>query len=447
MHMTFFKKPLFLLSLAAFSLYTTGCGDDKIDHEPKECDEGDILQNGECVPDNTNTETCEDTCTGDNETCDETTNACVCTDGFERDAESGDCVEGTSNAVIKQCVATNITNYTLSGSQLGVIDLETLTIKEDLADINEDAGIVAAGDALYIVNRISFNDNNNVNNVQKITTDTYNTAWSYGVQPDDLAELNPQTMAVQGQYGYLPLLDAGYVIKVDLHAENEDNFIVASVEIPTIAAFDGDKAEPSNVVIVNNTVIVLSQGLNGWACDADGHSQLLAFDLDLQPKAFFDGDNTLDLELCNAGSLVVVDDTLYVQFVGAYRFGEETDTDDGGIEAIDLAAGTSKGLILTEADTGDQDINGIFSADDNNGLWLFVGYYALHYYDLSEDTLDDAIFNGVVTAVLPHEGNILVGAQDGVHVIDTATGEESTLIETTEGADGLVLFTREDSCF
>src|SRR5699024_2451350 len=105
----------------------------------------------------------------------------------------------------------------------------------------------------------------------------------------------------------------------------------------------GSVAELGNVLVHDGVLYVVSQGLgDDWECAEEAHSQLLAFDVEtFEPAPVFDDEATLNLETCNASALHVVDNTLYVQSLGAYRSMSETPTDDGGIEAIALETGIS----------------------------------------------------------------------------------------------------------
>lgn len=353
----------------------------------------------------------------------------------------------------KECLA--IVSASSEEGSLSVYDVESMDIQTDITTFHHDAGLVLHKNLIYVVNRLG------ADNIQALDIeDGYATRWQYSVGNST----NPQTMAISGDRGFIPLLGDAQVMIVDLTAEDEASFILDErIDIDPIADWDGSKADVGTVFTHDGVLYVVSQGIgDDWACAPDAHSQLLAFDTEtLAPAPVFEGESTLDLALCNAGGIAVVGDTLYVQSIGAYRYSAENPEDDGGIEAIDIATGAYKGVILTETQANESDVFQIYPSIDGTGLWVnLAGGSAfaeqkLHFLDLSGDTpeLSPSFYDGYVWSISESEEFLFVTDRtqdrEGLYIVNKETRE----LEISEGIDtglpprGSLLFTREGSCF
>lgn len=384
--------------------------------------------------------------------------ACADDDPSSEACEGEECEnnenENGENGELKQCLAVVSTVWGSEGS-LSILDVESRTIETNITTLFHDVGLAHDGDLLYAINRMGSD------NVQAISIeDEYATVWQYSVGEN----ANPQTLVVSGDYGFLPSLSGGKVLIVDLTADKEEDFLLEnSIEIAPIAEWDGGVAELGNVLVHNGVLYVVSQGLgDDWECAEEAHSQLLAFDVEtFEPAPVFDDEATLNLETCNASALHVVDNTLYVQSLGAYRSMSETPTDDGGIEAIALETGISLGMVLTETEANESDILQAYAAKDGNGLWLVLGgadffTQALHYFDVSGDSMEliaSPVLEGYVGHISESEDYLFITSRsdddEGLAILDAETFEMVTeeLIDTGLPPDATLLFEREGSCF
>lgn len=379
-------------------------------------------------------EQCDDECTGDE--CDD---ECI---GDECDAP-----------VVKECLA--IVGASPEEGMLAILDTETHDVQTNITTLHHDVGLAFHSDILYGINRLG------ADNIQAIdVNDGYATAWQYSVG----ASTNPQTMGISGDRGFIPLLGYAEVMIVDLLADEEEDFILPErIQIPPIAAWDGSLANVGSVHVHDGTLFVVSQGIgDDWACAEDAHSQILAFDTEtLEPKAVFDGDTVLDLELCNAGAAIVLNDTLYVQSIGSYGYSQPNPVDDGGIEAYNLSTGENHGIIFTETDGGNKDIFQIYASKDGTGLWLNMASgtafqdQTLHFLDLSGETpeFSTSFYDGYVWSISESDDFLYVtdrhNSGEGLFVVNKET---RTLVSEEPIDIGLpprdsLLFEREGSCF
>lgn len=354
---------------------------------------------------------------------------------------------------VKQCLA--IATESTDDGALAVLDIESLDIRTDITSTHSDAGFVSHEETLFVINRYG-GDNIQALNV----TDGFSTIWQYSTGVGS----NPQTMAVHGSHGFIPVYGAGKVMIVDLTAETEEDFILeATLPVPPIAAWDGSQGEPANAVAHEGVIYVISQGINDdWSFAAEARSRILAFDAEtFAPKAVFEGESYLDLATFNAEKMLVMGDTLYVQSIGTYRAYSEEMTDDGAIEAIDLTTGTSQGVILTETDAGHRDIFQMFPAHSGQGLWVNLAgtedfnALNLHYLDLSGDTpvFGESVYQGYIWSAHESAEYLFISDRtfesEGIFVLDTATGEliSEEPLNTDLPPRDLTPFERVGSCF
>lgn len=398
------------IAVAALSLGLVACNDD---NDPKD---------NPCVGDE-----CETPCVGD------------------------ECEPGPD--AVKQCLA--IATESTDDGSLVVLDIESLDIRTDITTTHKDFGFVDGGETLYVINRFG-GDNIQALNI----TGGFETVWQYSTGSGS----NPQTMAIHGNHGFIPLYDAGKVLIVDLTAETEEDFILdESLPVPPIAAWDGTKGDPANAVAHDGVIYVVSQGIDDdWSFAPEARSRVLAFDaVTFQPKAVFEGAAHLDLATFNAEKMTVMGDVLYVQSIGAYRaYGGGLD-DDGAIEAIDLTTGASKGVILTETQAGDRDIFQMFPAHNKQGLWVNIAgtedfnALNLHFLDLSGDEpeLGESVYQGYIWSAYESEEYLFISdrteSAEGIFVLDTATGEliSEEPLDTGLPPRDLTPFERKGSCF
>jgi|GEM_PF-5910411 len=376
----------------------------------------------------------------------------ACNDDGNDDTTNPDNCVG-EECVVKECLA--IIGASPEEGMLSIVDLETLEVKQNITTLHHDVGLTFHSDTLFAINRLG------ADNIQALDVrDDYATIWQYAVGNGT----NPQTMAISGDRGFIPLLNSGEVMVVDLLAEKEEDFILDDrIAIPPIAEWDGSRSDVGSVYAQDGTLFVVSQGLNDtWVCEEEAHSQILAFDTEtLAPKAVFNGETTLDLELCNAGSAIVLNDILYVQSIGSYGFSEPDPVDDGGIEAYNLRTGENLGVIFTETDGGNKDIFQIYGSKDGKGLWLNLASgtqfedQTLHFLDLSGDTpeFSSSFYNGYVWSISESEDFLYVtdrhSSGEGLFVIDKETRElvdEEPIDIGLPPRDSLI-FEREGSCF
>lgn len=377
----------------------------------------------------------------------------ACSDDDKSDIDDPEECEGEACDDVKQCLA--VAAVSAEDGALAVVDLETLDVETNITTVHHDVGFAWHEDRIYAINRWG------ADNLQAINLDDdYATEWQYSLGEG----ANPQDLSIHGDRGFIPLLGTSKIAVLNLAADNEDDFLEETISIDPIDDWDGSIADLGSTLLHNGVLYVVSQGINdSWECEEDAHGQVLAFDADtLEPAEVFDGEATLDLELCNAGGIVAQGDTLYIQSLGAYRYSAEgTPEDDGGIEAYDLAADQHLGVILTETEANESDIFQIYASKDGQGLWVnLAGGDAfsdqkLHFLDLSGDTpeLSDAFYEGYVWSITETDEELFVTDRDegseGLYVLDKETREliSEEGIDVGQAPRGSLLFERKGSCF
>lgn len=364
--------------------------------------------------------------------------------------------EGDECPTVVDCLA--IVTASKEEGALAVFSIGDDILHDDITTIHKDAGLTVDGNDLYVINRLG------ADNIQKLSIqDGFATQWQYSVG----ATTNPQSMAIDGDNGFIPLYGGGRVMITNLRAETEEDFVRAeALMIPVNGPEDGSKSEVANAITHNGIVYVISQGIgDDWSCAPGARSHVLAFDAKtFAPANVFDGATSLVLETCNAEGMAILGDTLYVQSIGAYRLyasPEDVVENDGAIEAIDLNTGKSLGAVLTEASAGDRDIFTMYPSTNGTGMWIVLmgttafELMSLHYLDLSTSTptLGEELYVGYIWSVAEFGDNLYISERtadaDGVMVIDKTTGES---VHGESIAAGLpprafAKFSRENSCF
>ena len=351
---------------------------------------------------------------------------------------------GASGGALEGCIVASASDG--ETASIAVIDVSNLAVATDVTSIHTDTAMFGHGSALYVLNRLGADSLQRVDGDNAFTT-AYELSLGNGTNPQMLAIADDST-------AYAPRL-TGDVARIDLTVTSGDP-VTATASLP-IPDFSGTTAEAILAWVHAETVYVVTQGLDdAFACAPDAHSTVYAFDFDLEPKNVFGDDSELALQTCNAGGVVVVGSTAYVGSLGGFRsFGSPTD--DGAIEAIDLEAGASLGVIATEEDFGGQDIFAMSGSEDGQGIWVTTAddsfAMSLRHLDLETTSVTEPVWTGDIWGVVEVHGKLFIGERDesafGVVVLDPTTHERldgGTPIDTGLPPRSLTFLDTDHAC-
>ncbi len=317
------------------------------------------------------------------------------------------------------------TDYSAYGAVSTVGRHAPWTPTADIETINADAVARWHGGLYYVVNR------GGPSNVQildpALGLDTI-LQFSVGVGR------NPQDIAFGADgHGWIPCYDEAVLLEVD----PEGGTILGSYSTSEFADADG-LPETSWTILAGDVLGIVCQRLdrNGWWGPAD-YSQILLFDL--AARAWIDADPVspgvqgLVLAGTNPSAMPEpVGDGRRARVASTGWFGLL----DGGIETVDLIAGTTSGLQVTEAQLGGDIIDFVTVAVDR--AYALVSDAAFRTNLVTFDPRDGSAVSTIVAAAgydyvdLAWDGVDLVYLCDqtvgaaGVRVFAAATGVELT---------------------
>lgn len=256
-----------------------------------------------------------------------------------------------SDGVMDHCLVVATTEFRTDGG-LSVIDADSYDAAIDVTAIHADAVVRVLDDRVFVVNR------QGGDSLQELDPDR---AYATLAQQSVGRGANPWSIIPVGDgTAWVPLYNEGALQRVDVTPDGSVQTHGTPASLPT--AYDADgSVEPLDGFLFDGVLYVLIQGLGAYPrCTPDSRGYLLAFDPEtLAPAPVFDGQPALQLAACNPTTWLRVEDRLFVGHTGDTRVTVSDPVDDGGIEVVDLASGTSSGLIVTEADLGDRDITHI----------------------------------------------------------------------------------------
>lgn len=269
--------------------------------------------------------------------------------------------DGSDGAPKHRCAVVATTEFRADGG-VTVIDVDTLETAVDVTAIHSDAVVRVVDGRVFVVNREGGDSLQELDPTNGYATLSQRSVGR-GSNPWSLTMLDDGT-------AWVPLYNDGALLHVDTLSADDGAFKVGDpVPLPAWTDADG-RVEPMDAVLRDGVLYVLVQGLGDYPnCTGDSRGWIHAMDpTTLAPVAAFGGESSLELAACNPTSLAArADGTVAVGLSGDFRARGRTE-DDGGIEFIDLAAGTSSGLMVDESALGDRDIIAI--ADAGAHLWV-----------------------------------------------------------------------------
>jgi streptogramin lyase len=262
-----------------------------------------------------------------------------------------------------RCLLVTTTEFRTDGA-LAVINADTLEVWPDVTATHSDARIRSLDGRVFILNR------QGGDSVQELDPgDGYRTLSQRSVGRGT----NPWGIADAGDgSAWVALYSEGALQRVDLDADSETDFRVGDpIPLPAPAEADG-RAEPIDLFVHDDVLYVIAQGLGEYPqCAAGSRAHLHAFDPATgTPLPVFDGESSLQLAACNTSSYSLEPDgTLWLAHSGVHRVNGDP-TNDGGVERVDLATGTSAGLVIDEAALNGQDV--IQLVVDEREAWIAI---------------------------------------------------------------------------
>ncbi|MCB9508350.1 MAG: hypothetical protein H6698_07120 [Myxococcales bacterium] len=279
-------------------------------------------------------------------------------DGVDGDGRSGDGGPDTpgapeTGADVSRCLVVATTEFRTDGG-VTVIDADSFRAATDVTAVAADALVAVVDQRVFVINRQGGDSLQELDPDQDYATVSQESVGR-GSGPWGVIPLGDGT-------AWVPLYNDGALQRVDLRPGATALRIGDPVALPT--DYDADrKAEPAGGLVHDGVLYVILQGLGDYPlCTPDSRGRLLAMDPQtLAPVPAFEGHSVLTLAACNPTTWLRAGDELLIGHTGNYRVVVEASTDDGGIEVVDLAAGASRGLIVTEADFGGRDLMQIAS--------------------------------------------------------------------------------------
>jgi len=287
-----------------------------------------------------------------------------------------------------------------------VVDSATGEAAVNVGLVHSDATARVRGDRVYVVNRLG------QDNVTALDAgDRYAVLWQTSTEPGS----NPQDIAfVSDRKAYVSRLERTSLLVLDPSTGAPRG----TIELGSLADADG-LPEPAAMLAVGDRIVVAVERLDhDDAYRPTGPGALAVID-----PATDRLERTIELAAPDpyGDMALAADGRLLVAEVGV--FGEL----DGGIEAIDLAAGTSDGLILDEATLGG-DVTAFTPVADGS-VWLVVS---------------DPSFVKSVVRWNPADGSrrtIVAGADLLLPCVVAIGGDRVAICDRTTDAPGLRLFT------
>ena len=244
-----------------------------------------------------------------------------------------------------------------------------LRLSEPLTSVSTDAVLRGNDRIVAVLNRYPAAYLQRIDPAAGFAT-VWERALPTGSNPSDIW-IAEDGRAVISLYGAGRPVAGGELMEVNLLAESEADWIVGRRSLAAWTEADGNP-EASQLIPFGGLLFVVLQRLDNYpGCSDGGRSALLALDAEtLEPVGHFGGNATLTLAGCNAYAAALhADGRLVVALTGRYQWSGDRGN-DGGIEAIDLARGTSLGWLTREGAQGDGDITEVAAASDGSTLWV-----------------------------------------------------------------------------
>ncbi|MBW2147575.1 MAG: hypothetical protein JRG73_07810 [Deltaproteobacteria bacterium] len=276
-------------------------------------------------------------------------------------------------------------------------DLSTLAATNNIGAIHSDAAALNANGSIYVINRLG-QDNITVYNPADFSTPVRQFSVGNGSNPQALVLLTPSR-------AYVTLYEKDYILIVNPQTGDE----LGRIDISAFADGDGIP-ESGPAVLVNGSVYVLLQVLdrNNFFTPTGG-GILLKID---PVTDTVEGSVTLTLQ--NPGSMLNHPGRkqLLVGAVGTF-----TNTEDGGIEAINPSTMTSEGVLIRETALGG-DLGGFAMADASKG-YAIVSDSSFNYqvvsFNLNTGEKMTDIFgptSAFLQKIAVHKGKLYVLSRD-----------------------------------
>ncbi|MBN1772288.1 MAG: hypothetical protein JXB32_13550 [Deltaproteobacteria bacterium] len=230
-----------------------------------------------------------------------------------------------------------------------IVDHEAETAAVNVGLTHSDAVARVRGSRVYVVNRLG---QDNVTALD--AADGFRVLWQRSTGPGS----NPQDIAfASDEKAYVPRLELPAVLVLD----PRDGTRLGEVDLSGLADADGVPEASWAVAVADRIVVAVGRLDRNDAYRPTGPGALAVLD-----PATDTVERTIELSAANPWGepVVATDGRLLVGLAG--RFGEL----DGGIEGVDLPAGPSYGLVVTEAELGGDVLS--FVAGDDRALWILV---------------------------------------------------------------------------
>lgn len=244
-----------------------------------------------------------------------------------------------------------------------------LQLSEPLTSVSTDAVLRGNDSIVAVLNRYPAAYLQRIDPAAGFAT-VWERALPTGSNPSDIW-IGDDGRAVISLYGAGRPVAGGELMEVNLLAASESEWIVGRRSLAAWTETDGNP-DASQLIPFGSLLIVVLQRLDNYpGCSEGGRSALLALDAaTLEPVGHFGGSAMLTLAGCNAYSAALhADGRLMVALTGRYRWSGDR-SNDGGIEAIDLAQGVSLGWLSREGAFGEGDITEVTAASDGSTLWV-----------------------------------------------------------------------------
>lgn len=388
---------------------------------------------------------------------DETSDTCVCDEGFE--STSTGCQEVVPK---KDCLLISSTDWSTSGS-LSVFDVEANELLEDVTTYHQDSVVRVIDGEVFIVQRM-YGDA-----ILKLdASNNYAADWEESIRIQNLNAPNPTDLVRWGDYLYMPLYNDGRIVQANVNPLLSGSFLTGLEARISPPSWDGSLSELNSLMVVGDTIFGLTEGLgNDWSCGslANGspnRARIYAFDAaTLQPKSVFENGQTYkELSFCNALGWVPFEGSkVLINSLGNYRSINGADN-DGGLEIVDLGNPAAAAVIVAEEeDFGPIDILGAYVVGGDVYIQTIDEFYMpvyLHKLDTSNPTAwtlaGDSMLEGFLGSMVSIGDELFVVNRDysaaEVVRINRHTGEPSgDSILTAIAPETLTLFQREGSCW
>lgn len=369
---------------------------------------------------------------------DEIEETCVCAPGYL--AENDECVASPDTS--KECVLFVNADWSAEFGTISVYDVEKDeflrldgSTSNELTTVHQDSVVSYIQGELYVTERMP------VDSVIKLDpSNQYAVDWQESLK-SGTSSPNPGAPVRHGNFLYFPLYNEGKIVQANVNPIAAGGFLTGLSATLTPAEWDGSIVNIGAITVQNDTIFVLSEGLNdSWSCGSleggsPNRARIYALDpVTLEDKNVFAGDlNTRDLSFCNAlGWTQLADGRTMIHAIGGYKaYGVEED--DGGIEIIDLSQPLNASVIpLREGDAASSDILAAYAFGED--IYIKIYTDGPNGSLFKADTTDDNAWTLATTPIF--EGNFPDVARVGDSLFIAVSGENAHIarIHPTTGA-------------